>query len=105
MARLQYARTLGDRWSKDPDGVREVLGTWLRWWRDVLLLQGGLDERIVNLDRRPALERLARALSASEAGAAVSSVRDVLQMLDQNVNARLALDVATLDLPRPDRAA
>jgi DNA polymerase-3 subunit delta' len=107
VVRLQYARTLGDRWSKDPDGVREVLSTWLRWWRDVLLLQGGggLDERIVNLDRRPALERLARALSAREAGAAVSSIRDVIQMLDQNVNARLALDVATLDLPRPDRAA
>jgi len=105
VARLQYARTLGDRWSKDPDGVREVLSTWLRWWRDVLLIQGGLDERIVNLDRRPALERLARALSSAEAGAAVSSIRDVLQMLDQNVNARLALDVATLDLPRPDRAA
>jgi DNA polymerase-3 subunit delta' len=105
VARLQYARTLGDRWSKDQDGVREVLGIWLRWWRDVLLIQGGLDGRIVNLDRRPVLERLARALSASEVGAAVSSVRDVLQMLDQNVNARLALDVATLDLPRPERAA
>jgi DNA polymerase-3 subunit delta' len=105
VTRLQYARTLGDRWTRDPDGVREVLGIWLRWWRDVLLIQGGLDERIVNLDRRPALERLARELSAGEAGTAVSSVRDVLQMLDQNVNARLALDVATLDLPRPDRVA
>jgi DNA polymerase-3 subunit delta' len=105
VARLQYARTLGDRWSRDPDGVREVPGTWLRWWRDVLLLQGGLDERIVNLDRRQTLERLARVLSASEVAAAVGSARDVLQMLDQNVNARLALDVATLDLPRTDRAA
>jgi DNA polymerase-3 subunit delta' len=105
VARLQYARTLGDRWSKDQESVREVLGTWLRWWRDVLLLQGGLHGRIVNLDRRDGLERMARALSAQEVGAAVSSVRDVLQMLDQNVNARLALDVAVLDLPRPDRAA
>jgi DNA polymerase-3 subunit delta' len=105
VARLQYARALGDRWSKDQESVREVLGTWLRWWRDVLLLQGGLHGRIVNLDRRTGLERMARALSSQEVGAAVSSVRDVLQMLDQNVNARLALDVAVLDLPRPDRAA
>jgi DNA polymerase-3 subunit delta' len=105
VARLQYARTLGDRWSKDQDGVREVLGIWLRWWRDVLLLQGGLDSRIVNLDRRADLTRLAQALSSGEASAAVSSARDVLQMLDQNVNARLALDVAALDLPRPDRVA
>jgi DNA polymerase-3 subunit delta' len=105
VARLQYARTLGDRWSKDQDSVREVIGTWLRWWRDVLLMQGGLDSRVVNLDRRPALERQARALSSQEVGAAVSSARDILQMLDQNVNARLALDVVALDLPRPDRAA
>jgi DNA polymerase-3 subunit delta' len=105
VGRLQYARTLGDRWSKDQDGVREVLGTWLRWWRDVLLIQGGLTQRIVNLDRRADLERMARALSAGEVSAAVSSARDVLQMLDQNVNARLALDVAVLDLPRLDRAA
>jgi DNA polymerase-3 subunit delta' len=105
VGRLQYARTLGDRWSKDQDSVRDVLGIWLRWWRDLLLLQGGLDDRIVNLDRRRELDRLARALSTSEAGAAIRSVRDVLQMLDQNVNARLALDVAALDLPRPEWAA
>jgi DNA polymerase III subunit delta' len=105
VARLQFARTLGDRWSRDQDSVREVLRVWLRWWRDVLLLQGGLRDRVVNLDRLPALERLARALSAREAGAAVASARDVLEMLDQNVNARLALDVAALDLPRPERVA
>lgn len=105
IGRLQYARTLGDRWSKDQDSVREVLATWLRWWRDVLLIQGGLTQRIVNLDRRGDLERMARALSKGEVSAAVSSARDVLQMLDQNVNARLALDVAVLDLPRPVQVA
>jgi DNA polymerase III subunit delta' len=105
VARLQFARTLGDRWSKDQDSVRETLRIWLRWLRDVLLVQGGLHDRIVNLDRRNDLERLARLLDSHQAGAAVESLRDILQMLDQNVNARLALDVALLDLPRPGRAA
>lgn len=105
LARLQYARTLGDRWTRDQESVREVLATWLRWWRDVLLVQGGAGQRIVNLDRRREIERLAAALTPEEAGRAVASARDILQMLDQNVNARLALDVAALDLPRPDRAA
>ncbi|MCC7368354.1 MAG: DNA polymerase III subunit [Chloroflexi bacterium] len=105
VGRLQFSRTLGDRWSKDQDSVRETLQVWLRWWRDVLLLQGGLAHRIVNLDRRGQLERLARTLDARQAGAAVESVRDILQMLDQNVNARLALDVVALDLPRTDRVA
>jgi DNA polymerase-3 subunit delta' len=105
LARLAYARTLGDRWSRDQENVREVLGTWLRWWRDVLLAQSGLAERIVNLDRRSEIERLAGLLSKREVSAGVASVRDILQMLDQNVNARLALDVAVLDLPRPERVA
>ncbi|MCC6176480.1 MAG: DNA polymerase III subunit [Chloroflexi bacterium] len=105
LARLQYARTLGDRWSKDQDEVRGVLAQWVRWWRDVLLVQGGTPDRIVNLDRRCAIERHAARLSRGETAGALASARDVLQMLDQNVNARLALDVVLLDLPRPGRAA
>jgi len=105
MARLQFSRTLGDRWSKDQEAVRDVLSCWLRWWRDVLLIQNGLHDRVVNVDRRPVLERQAQMLTPEAAGAAVSSIRDIILMLDQNVNARLALDVAALDLPRPDRAA
>jgi DNA polymerase-3 subunit delta' len=105
LARLQFSRTLGDRWSKDQESVREVLGVWLRWWRDVLLTQNGLHHRVVNLDRRSLLERHAQMLSSTDVGAGVSSIRDIIQMLDQNVNARLALDVVALDLPRPGRAA
>jgi DNA polymerase-3 subunit delta' len=105
LARLAYARTLGDRWSRDQDSVRDVLGAWLRWWRDVLLTQTGLGDRIVNLDRRSDIERLARLLPKPDVNVAVAGLRDILQMLDQNVNARLALDVALLDLPRPERAA
>jgi DNA polymerase-3 subunit delta' len=105
LERLAYARILGDRWSRDPDSVREVLDTWLRWCRDVLLVQGGFGQRITNVDRRADVERQAQALTRDEIGAAVTSLRDALQMLDQNVNARLTLDVAALDLPRLDRAA
>ena len=105
LARLAYARTLGDRWSRDQDSVRDVLGTWLRWWRDVLMTQAGLGERITNLDRRPEIARLAGLLSPREVSGAVAGLRDILQMLDQNVNARLALDVALLDLPRLEQAA
>jgi DNA polymerase-3 subunit delta' len=105
LARLAYARTLGDRWSRDQDSVREVLTIWLRWWRDVLLAQSGLTERIVNLDRRAEIERQAQLISKRDVASGVAGVRDILQMLDQNVNARLALDVAVLDLPRPERVA
>lgn len=103
--RLQYARTLADRWSSNPDSVREALDAWLRWWRDVLLVQRGTSSRIVNLDRRADLERHASAFAPRVVADAIARGRDTLQMLDQNVNARLALDVALLELPRSTRAA
>ena len=103
--RLQYARTLGDRWTSNPDAVREALGAWLRWWRDVLILQRGTAARIVNLDRRGDLERHASTFTPSVVAEAIARAQDTQLMLDQNVNARLALDVALLDLPRPARAA
>lgn len=103
--RLQYARSLADRWSSNPDAVREALGAWLRWWRDVLLIQRGSGARIVNLDRRTQLEGHAGRLAPHVVAEQVARGQDTLLMLDQNVNARLALDVALLDLPRPPRAA
>lgn len=101
LERLQYARRLADRWQTHSESVRETLETWLRYLRDVLLLQAGLDRRIVNVDRRPELTALADQLGHDAISAAVASTRDILVMLEQNVNARLALDVALLDLPRP----
>jgi DNA polymerase III subunit delta' len=105
LERLQYARTLGDRWSARPESVREALETWLGWWRDVLHVQRGVGDRIVNVDRRSELERQAARLAPEAVAAAVAGVRDSLIMLDQNVHARLALDVLALDLPRPRQAA
>lgn len=104
LERLRYARSLGDRWSAQPEAVRETLEVWLRWWRDVLLLRGGRG-RVVNVDRRADLERQAGQLAPEAVAAAAATARDTLLMLDQNVNARLALDVAALGLPRPRRAA
>ena len=101
LERLSYARGLGDRWTTQPEHVRQTLAGWLRWWRDVLLVQRSIGNRIVNLDRRAELERDAARLSPASVAAAVRQARDALLMLDQNVNARLVLDVTALDLPRP----
>ena len=105
LERLEYARGLADRWSNRPETVRAALESWLRWWRDVLLVQGGLDGRTVNVDRTADLERHASRLLPTAVATAAASARDTLLMLDENVNARLALDVAALDLPRLERAA
>jgi DNA polymerase-3 subunit delta' len=98
--RLAQARALADRWGTRPEIVRETLEIWLRWWRDVLLIQRDAARGVVNLDRQDTLEGHARQLSPRIVAGAVASARDTLLMLDQNVNARLALDVGMLELPR-----
>jgi DNA polymerase-3 subunit delta' len=98
--RLAQSRALADRWGTRPEIVRETLDIWLRWWRDVLLIQRDAASGVVNLDRRDTLERHAHLMSPRIVAGAVASARDTLVMLDQNVNARLALDVLLLDLPR-----
>ena len=103
--RLQYARSLADRWSADPQAVRETLDIWLRWWRDVLLIQHGVSDEVANVDRRAQLEQHAQQLVRSAVATAAGSARDTWLMLEQNANARLALDVAVLDLPRPGEQA
>ncbi|MCI0347098.1 MAG: hypothetical protein L0221_16925 [Chloroflexi bacterium] len=100
--RLRRARELADRWGARPDEVRATLEEWVRWWRDVLLVKHGLDDRVANLDQLDTARRQAGSLAAAALAAGASSARDTLQLLDENVNVRLALDVAFLDIPRVD---
>ncbi len=102
LQRLLRARALSDRWTTQPDEVRETLRVWLRWWRDVLLVQLGLNERVVHLDptMRPALDGAATQLRREDSRAAVLAVQQALADLDTNVNPRLVLDLLLLRLPR-----
>jgi DNA polymerase-3 subunit delta' len=98
--RLRRARTLAERWSARPDEVRVSLQEWIGWWRDVLLVKRGLEGRVTNVDHVETARRQATALSVQTIVEAVTSARDTLEMLDENVHARLALDVAFLSIPR-----
>jgi hypothetical protein len=73
----------------------------LSWWRDVLLIQLGLTDRIAHLEpgERAALEAAARQVQPAAARAAAASIQQTLADLDTNVNARLAIDLMVLRLP------
>ena len=106
--RLVLARQLAERWSSQPEALRTTLRAWLTWWRDVLLVQQGLEERIAHREAadRAALRQAATAVEPTQAQAAQESVRRALADLEANVNARLALDMLLLRLPRAgERAA
>lgn len=101
LGRLAVARELAETWSSAPERVREELRAWAFWWRDALLLKLGLSEHLRYPQRRDELEALAQRYQLAELETAVTVLNHALGDLDQNVNARLALDVALLKLPRP----
>jgi hypothetical protein len=74
----------------------------LAWWRDVVLTQLGLAERVAYLDvaEREAIEATARVVERIAAREAADRLQQSLADLDANVNARLVLDLLVLHLPR-----
>ena len=99
--RLVRARALSERWSVRPEVVRETLRVWMSWWRDVMLVQLGLMNRIVHLDveEQSTLQSAAQTVSREAARGAAAAIQQTLADLDTNVNARLALDLLLLRLP------
>src|SRR5262249_55445043 len=102
LERLQAARYLSERWQSQPEMVRDTLRVWLSWWRDVVLMQLGLGERVAHLERheQAALKTTAQQVSRDAARAAAATLQQSLTDLDTNVNPRLVLDLLLLRLPR-----
>ncbi|MBN1147715.1 MAG: DNA polymerase III subunit delta' [Anaerolineales bacterium] len=93
--RFAYAETL----AKDKDALRDALSVWLSLWRDVLLAASGASTPLTNLDRAQEIERLATRLGLQAAHRTVNVVERTLDLLECNVNARLATEALMLDLP------
>jgi len=100
LQRLSYADAL----SRQKDDLETVLGMWTTWWRDVLLMQQGLADAIVNLDRRAQLAQQADLHSPEAVAGALKDLSETFRRLNANVNTRLALDVLMLRLPAPAAA-
>lgn len=95
-ARLEQAKGLL-KGSGTPAEEREHLGARLDAMasvlRDVGLLGSGADERLLaNLDRRPALDALTRALGTDRVGRAFSAVTRASEALDSNVSPKVIAD-------------
>jgi DNA polymerase-3 subunit delta' len=99
--RLVRARSLSERWTTQPEMVRETLRVWMSWWRDVLLVQLGLTDRVVHLEptEQRALRAAADQVEPTAVRQATAALQQTLTDLDTNVNARLVLDLLLLRLP------
>jgi DNA polymerase-3 subunit delta' len=73
---------------------------WLSLWRDVLLSASGASAPLTNLDRDEEIKGLAASVGMQAASGVVAALQRTLDLIDRNINARLAMDVLMLDLPR-----
>ena len=97
--RLVTSRRLSERWTAQPEVVRETLRAWLNWWHDVVLHQLGLGERVRLPGDVP--RTVAASLTLAQGRDTAFNLQQALMDLDMNVNARLVLDLLMLKLPRP----
>lgn len=93
--RFSYAETM----ARENESLRNKLQVWLSFWRDVMLHISNSSAPITNIDRMETINEFAQKVDLSEAHQLVISLEKVFDLLDHNVNRRLALEVLMLDLP------
>ncbi len=94
-ARIELAGKL----TRDESDVMQTLDLWLSWWRDLLLVRGQCEHSIMNVDFRDRLARDAARLDLSAIQRYVLAIQSARQQIEQNVNARLAVEVMLLSAP------
>ena len=90
---------VAQRLSADSDKLHGILELWLLWWRDMVLAANNCLDLIVNVDMQGILQNQAAKVGAAESQRMVRAILGTMEALDQNVNARVALEVLMLDLP------
>jgi DNA polymerase-3 subunit delta' len=98
--RFAYAQELASQFSQDRRAGAEIMEIWLDWWRDLMLIKGGCQEAIINLDYETTLEEQARGLSLSEIKEFLANLGLLQEVISKNVNPRLAWEWLMLNLPR-----
>jgi DNA polymerase-3 subunit delta' len=93
--RFDYVKRLGT----DGEKVRHMLELWLLWWRDMVLAANNCLDLTVNADMRDLLKTQAAKVSTLEAERMVRAILQTQESIEQNVNARVALEVLMLDTP------
>ena len=97
--RFIYASELATMFSRNRDGVRQILFLWLRWWRDLLLMQEGGRDYVHHTDRLAELDLHRNGITTIQIVTFVKLIHETLEALDHNASPRLALEVLMLNLP------
>lgn len=97
--RFAEAEDLANRINRNRYRGVEDFGLWDEWLRDLLLVTSSRSDLACNQEWLPTLERQASLLSSQQVVRAIRLVGEIATHLEENVNARLALEVFMLELP------
>jgi DNA polymerase-3 subunit delta' len=100
--RFAYVGRLAGDFTKNRAAVYDTLETWLDFWRDLMLLKLDRPDMITNIDMKDELAKSAANYSLRQIRNFIESIESAAQQLKQNVNARLALEVLMLNLPKEE---
>ena len=84
---------------RNRDLLRFTLQVWLTVARDLLLIHGKQISRLVNLDYREEILRLAGSISPAQSLEMVNHLTEAMDQLEVNANLRLTLDNLLLQIP------
>jgi DNA polymerase-3 subunit delta' len=103
--RFNYAARLAGRFRRNRSEVQEQLDLWLDWWHDLLLVNVGCSDAVVNVDHLPALTDMAGRYSLAQVRAFIEDIRLASGQLRLNANPQLVLEVVMLSIPERAGAA
>lgn len=81
------------------ENLREMILTWLSFWRDTLLRSAGTAAPLTNPDQAERVEQAAIRAEMTGARQVITTLEDALSRLG-NANLQLLLETALLDMPR-----
>ncbi|HJO81927.1 MAG: DNA polymerase III subunit delta' [SAR202 cluster bacterium] len=103
-SRLEYAAQLATRFTRDRTDAFAELGLWLGWWRDVMMISEKTPQLVRNTSRMAALQAVADRLDERRVADVVRAVGRTIELLERNVNPRLAIEELMLAIPMPQPA-
>ncbi len=103
--RFRLAEEMASIYYRDREALDRKLQVWLGWWRDLLLIKGNFSQGITNVDQEKALLDRATGLSLKDISSYIKSIISTLEVLDRNVNPRMALEALMIETPGQDTLA
>jgi DNA polymerase-3 subunit delta' len=86
------------KWKSRVD-FRPLLKVWLGFWRDVLLRSINSHAEVMNIDCLDSIDRLSRDVDYESIFQVVNTLDKIFDLLDHNINPRLAMEDLMLILP------